>query len=419
MPADRPGPPEPLPRLADILGQGDLGRPPDPAGAGRTPLAGSTDGAARGAGPADSGGSGSSGGRDGTPGAGTARAPGDAGAARAGRTTPAGPAAEPSPVPEARTPLRLPSPAPAPGSSAVEPHSALLAPAPPMLRHTLALQRSLRPLKRRTDAPVGHEVDEAATADRIARLGAGPEWWLPVLRPVRERWLRLNLVHDAGPTMPVWQPLGARTARHARPVGRLPHGHPAPRGTRRHRPRRGAGGARRRPYRHPADQRLHGTAVARGPAGTRWFGTLRRWARRTPLAVLQPLPEQLWRDTALPPVPGRLSAPHRAAPSASLAFTPYDDGTAPPGARRDRARTRTRTGTRVAGELGHWSRARAAPSTRAPPPHCTARCRPTPTTVRTWRGCPPRSWSCVFARARRRRPSGWPATSRWGVRTCR
>lgn len=47
-----------------------------------------------------------------------------------------------------------------------------------------------------------------------------------------------------------------------------------------------------------------------------------------PLAVLQPLPEQLWRDTALPPVPGLLSAPHRAAPSASLTFTPYD-GTAP------------------------------------------------------------------------------------------
>ncbi|WP_121746817.1 SAV_2336 N-terminal domain-related protein, partial [Streptomyces sp. E2N166] len=223
-----------------------------------------------------------------------------------------------------------PSPAPAPGTSAVEPHSALLAPAPPMLRHTLALQRSLRPLKRRTDAPVGHEVDEAATADRIARLGAGPEWWLPVLRPVRERWLRLNLVHDAGPTMPVWQPLVRElhatlaqsgvfrtvTLHRAEPDGTV----------------RGEGADA------PADGRTvtllisdcMGPQWREGPAGTRWFGTLRRWARRTPMAVLQPLPEQLWRDTALPPVPGRLSAPHRAAPSASLAFTPYDDGTAPP-----------------------------------------------------------------------------------------
>lgn len=330
MPADRPGPPEPLPRLADILGQATSGVRPTPL-----ELAELLWLAAQMEQPEE-------------PDRPTPEAP----AAPAAETEPPAPAPpaprvtpeqhgqggpprpdrprEPSPVPEARTPLRLPSPAPAPGSSAVEPHSALLAPAPPMLRHTLALQRSLRPLKRRTDAPVGHEVDEAATADRIARLGAGPEWWLPVLRPVRERWLRLNLVHDAGPTMPVWQPLVRElhatlaqsgvfrtvTLHRAEPDGTV----------------RGEGAEA------PADGRTvtllisdcMGPQWREGPAGTRWFGTLRRWARRTPLAVLQPLPEQLWRDTALPPVPGRLSAPHRAAPSASLAFTPYDDGTAPP-----------------------------------------------------------------------------------------
>ncbi|MFD5282718.1 SAV_2336 N-terminal domain-related protein [Streptomyces rubrogriseus] len=223
-----------------------------------------------------------------------------------------------------RTPLRLPSPAPAPGTSAAQPHSALLAPAPPMLRRTLALQRALRPLKRRADAPVGHEVDEAATADRIARLGAGPEWWLPVLRPVRERWLRLHLVHDAGPTMPVWRPLvrELQAALAQSGVFRTVTLHRAdPDGT-----VRGDGAQ------IPADGRTvmllisdcMGPQWRAGPDGDRWFATLRRWARRTPLAVLQPLPEQLWRDTALPPVPGRLSAPHRAAPSASLAFTPYD-----------------------------------------------------------------------------------------------
>ncbi|MBD2818660.1 hypothetical protein ID867_16545 [Streptomyces parvulus] len=110
--------------------------------------------------------------------------------------------------PGPRSPLRLPAPpqAPVPGTATAEPHRALLAPAPPMLRHPLALQRALRPLKRRADAPVGREVDESATADRIARLGADPEWWLPVLRPVRERWLRLNLVHDAGPRCPCGSP---------------------------------------------------------------------------------------------------------------------------------------------------------------------------------------------------------------------
>ncbi|MET9184230.1 SAV_2336 N-terminal domain-related protein [Streptomyces tendae] len=228
-----------------------------------------------------------------------------------------------------RTPLRLPSPAPAPGTSTAQPHSTLLAPAPPMLRGTLALQRSLRPLKRRSNAPVGHEVDESATADRIARLGAGPEWWLPVLRPVRERWLRLHLVHDAGPTMPVWQPLvrELHAALAQSGVFRTVTLHRA----------EADGTVRGDGAQIPADGRTvmllisdcMGPQWREGPAGTRWFGTLRRWARRTPLAVLQPLPEQLWRDTALPPVPGLLSAPHRAAPSASLAFTPYDTA-APP-----------------------------------------------------------------------------------------
>ncbi|WP_395571522.1 SAV_2336 N-terminal domain-related protein [Streptomyces sp. BK79] len=326
MPSDRPGSPDPLPRLADLLGraspdvrptplelaevlwlaeqmeppaQGPPGRPaeggpPDPAEPAEPAPAVTPE-------------------RD-------RREPRRDGPDQDDRR----PAVPPS-APEApRTPLRLPSPAPAPGTAAAKPHSALLAPAPPMLRHPLALQRSLRPLKRRTDAPVGREVDEAATADRIARLGAGPEWWLPVLRPVRERWLRLNLVHDAGPTMPVWQPLVREL--HAvlaqSGVFRTVALHRAdPDGT-----VRGDGAHA------PADGRTvtllisdcMGPQWREGPAGTRWFGTLRRWAHRTPLAVLQPLPEQLWRDTALPPVPGLLSAPHRAAPSASLSFTPYD-----------------------------------------------------------------------------------------------
>ncbi|MGP2438713.1 SAV_2336 N-terminal domain-related protein [Streptomyces sp. JW3] len=225
-----------------------------------------------------------------------------------------------------RAPLRLPARTPetAPGTAAAEPHAALLAPAPPMLPHPLALQRSLRPLRRRTDAPAVREVDEAATADRIARLGADPRWWLPVLRPARERWLRLHLVHDDGPTMPVWRPLvrELHTTLAQSGVFRTVTLHRAlPDGT-------VAGDG----VHAPADGRTvtllisdcMGPQWRAGPAGDRWFAALRRWARRMPLAVVQPLPEHLWRDTALPPVPGRLSAPYRAAPSAALAFTPYD-----------------------------------------------------------------------------------------------
>ncbi|MCL3997341.1 SAV_2336 N-terminal domain-related protein [Streptomyces lavenduligriseus] len=238
-------------------------------------------------------------------------------------SAPAGPppAHEPPPAP-ARVPLHLPARRPA--RAAVRPHAPLLAPAPPMLRHRLALHRALRPLARRTDAPVGRELDERATADRIARLGADPAWWLPVLRPARERWLRLNLVYDAGPTMPVWRPLVRELQ------GVL-----------------GESGAFRTIglYRADADGRVRGPGVPapadgrtvtllisdcmgpqwrEGPAGKHWYATLHRWARRMPLAVVNPLPEHLWRDTALPAQPGSLSAPHPAAPSAALTFTPYD-----------------------------------------------------------------------------------------------
>ncbi|CAL9312776.1 SAV_2336 N-terminal domain-related protein [Streptomyces sp. SudanB182_2057] len=236
------------------------------------------------------------------------------------------PAPEPPPAP-ARVPLHLPARRPTP--AAARPHATLLAPAPPMLRHRLALHRALRPLARRTDAPVGRELDERATADRIARLGADPAWWLPVLRPARERWLRLNLVYDAGPTMPVWRPL----VRELHTV-------------------LGESGAFRTIglYQADADGRVRGPGVPapadgrtvtllisdcmgpqwrEGPAGERWYTTLHRWARRMPLAVVNPLPEHLWRDTALPAGPGSLSAPYPAAPSAALTFTPYDRSAEP------------------------------------------------------------------------------------------
>ncbi|MBX7551492.1 SAV_2336 N-terminal domain-related protein [Streptomyces sp. NPDC004232] len=232
---------------------------------------------------------------------------------------PARPAAQPPP---ARVPLHLPSPHAA--TAADRRHTMLLAPAPPMLRHPLALQRALRPLGRRVDAPVGHELAERATADRIARLGADPEWWLPVLRPARERWLRLNLVYDAGPTMPVWRPLihELHTVLAQSGLFRTVALY-----------RAAADGTVRGSGPHaPADGRsvtllisdCMGPQWREGPAGTLWYATLHRWARRTPLAVVQPLPEHLWRDTALPTTPGRLSAPYPAAPTATLTFTSYE-----------------------------------------------------------------------------------------------
>ncbi|MEV8015484.1 SAV_2336 N-terminal domain-related protein [Streptomyces sp. NPDC086554] len=255
------------------------------------------------------------------------------------RPAPSNPAwSTPDPPRDDRVPLRLPAPTggsaptppPGPGSAPeMSDHTPLRVPVPPMVTHPLALQRALRPLKRRVPSPVGQVIDEEATAHRIARLGGHPRGWLPVLRPADERWLRLCLVYDAGPTMPIWRPLvhELHTAlaqsgifrtvelHRATPDGKLP------------------------------PQAAHGPATGRtvvllisdcmgpqwreGPAGTLWYRTLHRWASQLPLALIQPLPERLWRTTALPTTPGTLSAPHPASPSASLTFTPYAADPAP------------------------------------------------------------------------------------------
>ncbi|MFJ6525942.1 SAV_2336 N-terminal domain-related protein [Streptomyces longwoodensis] len=234
--------------------------------------------------------------------------------------------------PDPRVPLHLPAPdaqpdaavapGPDPGTRPPAGGPSLLAPAPPMLHRPLALQRALRPLKRRVPEPRTRVLDERATADRIARLGAHPDVWLPVLRPAHDRWLRLNLVHDTGPTMPLWRPLvrELHTVLAQSGVFRTVTLHPVgPDGRARHVP-------------VPADGRTvtlvlsdcMGPQWRPGAAGTRWYATLRHWAAHVPLAVVQPLPEHLWHTTALPAEPGLLSARAAAAPTATLTFTPYD-----------------------------------------------------------------------------------------------
>ncbi|MFF5101170.1 SAV_2336 N-terminal domain-related protein [Streptomyces sp. NPDC000134] len=330
MPSDRPGSPEPLARLADVLARAASGTRPTPLELAEllwlarhmTPASDPQEPAPPGRPPAPE----------------PPRAPGEpasgppAGPPGPAPAPPAPPAPSPPPAPPApprpadRSPLHLPAPDPT-ETTAARPHASVLAPAPPMLRHPLDLQRALRPLKRHADSPVGRELDERATADRIARLGLDPRWWLPVLRPARERWLRLRLVHDTGPTMPVWRPLirELHTALAQSGVFRTVTAHRAdPDGT-----------VRGEAAHAPADGRTvtllvsdcMGAQWRPGPAGGRWYRTLRRWAHRMPLALVQPLPEHLWRDTALPAAPGRFTAPHPAAPTSALVFTPYDTGT--------------------------------------------------------------------------------------------
>ncbi|MFF4338520.1 NaeI family type II restriction endonuclease [Kitasatospora sp. NPDC001540] len=210
------------------------------------------------------------------------------------------------------------------------PGTALLAPLPPMLARPLALQRALRPLRRRVPSPLNLEFDEAATAQQIARHGAQAENWRPVLRPRSERWLTLYLVHDSGPTMPVWRPLLKELHRAFEQSGafrRVELLEATTDGRLRHLP----GGRRAGPP--PRDGRTVALVfsdcsgpqwyLGRGEA-ERWYRTLDRWARALPIAVVQPLPERLWRRTALPGIAGLLTADGAARPNPGLRFAPFD-----------------------------------------------------------------------------------------------
>ncbi|QXE34120.1 protein kinase [Streptomyces sp. GMY02] len=233
------------------------------------------------------------------------------------------PATAPPPPPdrvELRRPTRFPPPwAPPPAPLGGE--STVLAPAPPMISRPLALQRALRPLRRTVPSPRERELDEAATAHRIAALGVPRGRWLPVLRPAPERWLHLRLVLDDGPTMAMWRPLardlftafgqtGAfRTVEWVRlgADGTVPPGQWS---------------AGRTAVLVISD--AMGPQWREGPAGRRWYRTLRNWARRLPVALVQPLPERMWQHTAPAPVPGLFSTPGPGAPNSALRFRPYD-----------------------------------------------------------------------------------------------
>ncbi|MEV6418540.1 SAV_2336 N-terminal domain-related protein [Streptomyces sp. NPDC051662] len=221
-------------------------------------------------------------------------------------------------------PLR---PRPASPSPAPDARTEVLAPAPPMISHPLAVQRALRPLRRTVPSPRERELDETGTAHRIASLGARRGRWLPELRPAPERWLHLRLVLDCGPTMAMWQPLardlytafGQTGAFRTVELVRLGADGSVP-------PRQWTPGRTivlvlsdmMGPQWRPE---LFGAA---GDAGRRWYPTLRRWTRELPVAVVQPLPERMWRHTPPEPVPGLFTAAGPGAPTTALRFTPYD-----------------------------------------------------------------------------------------------
>ncbi|RKS71941.1 hypothetical protein BZB76_4752 [Actinomadura pelletieri DSM 43383] len=241
------------------------------------------------------------------------------------RSAPEGAPAAPDLAPLPLVPL-LPPPSP-PRMPDVEPVGEaveVLVPTAPMLANPLGVQRALRPLKRRVPSRHRFELDEDATAARVADTGL----WTPVLVSAPERWLTLSLVVDTGPTMRLWRPLARELTEvllrqgafqdvhlsHLDTTGRITSAPGSP-------PRDPAtllGGSGR-----------HAVLVLSDCSGPHWWDgraarAVRRWARIGPTAILQPLAERLWRRTAAPAVPGVAALPRPAAPNTDLSFTPYD-----------------------------------------------------------------------------------------------
>lgn len=247
-----------------------------------------------------------------------------AGTPRVEEPTPETEAAAPAPVDEARRPLHVSRRRA--GVDAEE----VLVPAAQVLRGELAIQRALRPLKRRVPDRRRLILNEDATAALAARH-PGLRPWAPVMVPGSERFLSLALVVDAGPTMTIWDPLVSELHEAMQRTGAfrdLRVWHLTDNGM-----HLGIRSGPSSPVRNPAAL-LDPTGrqvvlVLSDCAGPHWWAghtapLLHRWARCSPTAILQPLPERLWRRTAAPATPGTAVLSHAAAPNTALRFMPHD-----------------------------------------------------------------------------------------------
>ncbi|MFF3372893.1 SAV_2336 N-terminal domain-related protein [Streptomyces sp. NPDC002680] len=233
-------------------------------------------------------------------------------------------------------------------------------PAATALPHPLALQRSLRPLQHYRP-PVrlpALDLDEQATAEQAAET----HLVLPVLRATTRREARLCLLMDMSTSTGVWNTafeelrqlcagLGAFREVSAYYVragadGRLviATGHDVGGET-------GRAPRAAEQLRDPTGRQL--TLVLSDCAGPLWrSGAMQRllhdWGRAAPVAVVQPLPQRMWRRTHLPALPGTLR--RREGLGARLEFTPADGDVPPPGALPVPVLSPTRTA------LGTWAR---------------------------------------------------------------
>ncbi|MEV7770264.1 SAV_2336 N-terminal domain-related protein [Kitasatospora sp. NPDC086791] len=235
---------------------------------------------------------------------------------------------EPEPV----VPFHLPS---VPGRQVPggAPAAIVRAPARPTLTGTLALSRALRPLRRTVRSAHELVLDEEATVSVSGQAGL----LLPVWRSAPERWLDVDVVIDAGPTMAVWSTLGDELVAMLRRHGAFHQvrawsvhdraGKPVltPRGP-------GTYGTGPGPTADPRGRRV--VLLLTDGVGPLWHsGALRAvmhvWSRHAPVTVLQVLPRRHWHRTALHPVPAR--ARMRPGDRPTVIHAPEEEGWGRPG----------------------------------------------------------------------------------------
>jgi hypothetical protein len=236
------------------------------------------------------------------------------------------PTARPGTLLEKREPLYRP---PVPGEGAGADAQALLVPTAPMLRHPQAIQRALRPLKRRIPSRRHRVLDEAATAARVADRPQGRPW-APVMVPAHERWLSLALVVDVGPAMSVWRPLVSELREAMFRLGAFRDVRVWPLAYQGNEigVRSSASGPVMDPAALVDPTGRQAVLLFSDCSGPHWWEgrigpTVHQWARHGPTAILQPLAERLWRRTAAPTVPGLATLARPGAPNTALRFTPH------------------------------------------------------------------------------------------------
>ncbi|AGM07148.1 caspase, EACC1-associated type [Amycolatopsis keratiniphila] len=185
---------------------------------------------------------------------------------------------------------------------------AVRSPAVLALPGQLELVRALRPFGRRVPSRRSFDVDEDATAARVAEEGL----WAPVLRPAQERWLSLTIIADTAPSMVVWQRTVAELRDLCTWLG----------GFRRVRVRTfdSATPGRLTDPLHDLDPVRQIVVVLTDAVGPAWhdgraISLLRTWGGMVPTAVVTVLPQRMWSGTGLHAGAVQVMVPRLAAPN--------------------------------------------------------------------------------------------------------